>query len=102
LLRSSNYDVLEAADGTSGIETILATKPSVAIVDIGLPDISGLDVARKIREDVGPHVVRLIALTGYGQQTDRETAIEAGFDMHLVKPLAFETLEKVIAYQASR
>ena len=57
------------------------------LVDIGLPDVSGYDVARRLRERLGPEL-RLVALTGYGQPDDRRRCAEAGFDAHLLKPLA--------------
>jgi two-component system CheB/CheR fusion protein len=102
LMRHAGYDVHEAGNGEQGLELIASVMPSVAVVDIGLPDMSGLDVAKQIRKQHGSKQIRLLALTGFGQQTDREAAIEAGFDMHLVKPIDFATLEKVVAYQASR
>lgn len=102
LLQNAGYEVLEAGDGTSGLQLIEKAQPSVAVLDIGLPDISGLEVARRVRRNFGPNQVRLIALTGFGRQNDREAAVEAGCDMHLVKPIDFATLERVIAYQVSR
>jgi CheY-like chemotaxis protein len=63
---------------------------------------TGYEVAKMIRSNFSSKQIRLLALTGFGQQRDRETAMEAGFDMHLVKPIDFPTLEKVISYQASR
>lgn len=102
LLRNSGYEVLEAQDGMEGLRLVEQAMPSVAVLDVGLPDISGLEVARRIRQKYGPKQIRLIALTGFGRQADREAAIEAGCDMHLVKPIDFSTLERVIAYQASR
>jgi CheY-like chemotaxis protein len=57
---------------------------------------SGLEVARRARASLGDDAVKLIALTGFGQQKDREAAAEAGFDHHLVKPLDFETIESVL------
>jgi two-component system, chemotaxis family, CheB/CheR fusion protein len=101
LLTDAGYDVHEASTGNQGLCLIDDVTPVVAVVDVGLPDMNGLDIARVVREKYGPQI-RLIALTGYGQQSDREAAIEAGCDMHLVKPIDFSTLERVIAYQASR
>jgi CheY-like chemotaxis protein len=102
LLTDSGYNVLEAEDGTKGLQLIEKEQPDVAVLDIGLPDMSGLEVARRVRRKFGPNQVRLIALTGFGRQADREAAVEAGCDMHLVKPVDFPTLERVIAYHASR
>jgi two-component system CheB/CheR fusion protein len=102
LLRRSGYEVFEAGDAMGGLELIERVVPGVAVIDIGLPDVSGLEMARRVRRKFGANQVRLIALTGFGRQDDREAAIEAGCDMHLVKPIDFSTLESVIAYQASR
>lgn len=102
LLSDAGYNVHEARTGREGLQLIKSLVPSVAVVDVGLPDMNGLDVVRKVRQEHGPKQIRLLALTGFGQQSDREAAVEAGCDMHLVKPIDFATLERVIAYQASR
>jgi CheY-like chemotaxis protein len=102
LLRSSGYQVHEAPDGQTGLRLIDEAMPTVALVDIGLPDVSGLEIARRVRAKYGSNQIRLVALTGFGRQADREAAIEAGCDMHLVKPIDFATLERVIAYQVAR
>jgi CheY-like chemotaxis protein len=102
LLRRSGYNVTEAKTAAEALELFENVRPSVALLDIGLPDISGLDVARRVREKFGRGQVRLIALTGYGRQEDRDAALEAGCDMHLVKPVDFTTLERVIAYHVAR
>ena len=101
LLRKSGYNVTVAKDGAEALALVDDVKPSVALIDIGLPDMSGLDVARRVREKYARKQIRLIALTGYGRQEDREAALEAGCDMHLVKPVEFSTLERVIAYHVS-
>jgi CheY-like chemotaxis protein len=101
LLRKSGYNVTVAKDGAEALALVDDVKPSVALIDIGLPDISGLEVARRVREKYPRKKIRLIALTGYGRQEDREAALEAGCDMHLVKPVEFSTLERVIAYHVS-
>ena len=69
----------------------------MALVDLGLPGLSGYDVARRIRAETADRAVRLIAITGYGQPADRERAIEAGFDAHLLKPVAPEVLAREMA-----
>jgi two-component system, chemotaxis family, CheB/CheR fusion protein len=96
LLRNAGHHVIHAGTGTEGLELLLARKPRAAIVDLGLPDMSGLEIARRARAKLGPTALKLIALTGFGQQKDREAAAEAGFDHHLVKPLDFETIESVL------
>jgi CheY-like chemotaxis protein len=68
----------------------------VALIDIGLPDLSGYDVAQQIRELSNGANVKLLAITGFGQPDDRERALAAGFDEHLVKPLEYQALLKAI------
>ncbi len=97
LLGAWGYEVAQAADGSQGLELILADPPRVAIVDVGLPKLDGYDLARRVRASLGPRRVRLIAMTGYGQPQDRERALEAGFDEHLVKPVSPDALARVIS-----
>jgi signal transduction histidine kinase/ActR/RegA family two-component response regulator len=93
-LRVLGHEVTQAADGREGLELILAQKPDLAIVDIGLPAIDGYEVARQVRTTAELSTV-LIALTGYGQPDDRKRALEAGFDVHLVKPVDLEALARL-------
>jgi two-component system CheB/CheR fusion protein len=99
LLRHAGYDVHCAADGESAVELIAAVRPQVAVLDIGLPGISGKEVARRVRSQPGHDGLFLVALTGYGQQQDREEILGAGFDQHLVKPVDVETLLGVLRAQ---
>jgi two-component system, sensor histidine kinase len=92
LLRTLGHQTATAADGTGGAEMILATKPDVAFVDLDLPGMDGLAVAAKVRGDLGPDRVRLVAVSGFGQDSDRERVYRAGFDAHLVKPVDLQTL----------
>lgn len=78
--------VHEAADGASALRIALENPPEVALIDVGLPDMSGYEVARRIRAALGPAIV-LVAVTGYGSPDDRRLAHDAGFDFHLVKPV---------------
>ena len=96
LLEHAGHDVIQAGTAREGLDLLLAHRPRAAIVDIGLPDMSGLELARRARTELGPDGTKLIALTGFGQQKDREAAHEAGFDHHLVKPLDFDTIETVL------
>jgi signal transduction histidine kinase len=73
-------------DGVSGVQLLLETKPDVGLIDVGLPGLSGYGVAEKVRSTLGPESPRLVAMTGFGQQSDVRRALEAGFDVHLVKP----------------
>jgi CheY-like chemotaxis protein len=76
--------------------------PDIALVDIGLPDIDGYEVARRIRALRQVPAPRLIAVSGYGQPRDQELAYEAGFDLHLVKPVAPDFLHNVFGAMTSR
>jgi CheY-like chemotaxis protein len=96
LLELRGHEVVEASDGTSAIEAVMRELPDVAIVDIGLPDVSGYDVARAVRGASTCDSVFLIALTGYGSQSDVRAAQEAGFDAHLTKPAEAESLYRLI------
>jgi CheY-like chemotaxis protein len=75
-----------AADGLDGVRQALVLRPRVALVDIGLPRLDGYDVARCLRAALGQGIT-LVAYTAYGDPEDRARALEAGFDLHLVKPL---------------
>ena len=86
LLEIEGYVVDSAPEGASGVELVRANRPDVALVDIGLPGIDGYEVARRIRALGAPQPF-LIALTGYGRPEDRQRALDAGFDTHLVKPV---------------
>ena len=94
-LECHGFNVLEAADGLEGIEAFKTHQPDVCVVDIGLPDCNGFEVAKQIRKS-GGQSTSLIALTGYGLPKDKEMSHEAGFDCHLVKPVDPEELVKVI------
>jgi CheY-like chemotaxis protein len=97
ILEQSGYLVTCAADGPGGVEAALRCRPAVALVDIGLPGYDGYEVARKIRAAPAGASVLLVALTGYGQPADRRRAEEAGFDLHLVKPVDPARLVALIA-----
>ncbi|MBZ2207426.1 response regulator [Massilia soli] len=92
MLDAYGYAVRYAADGVEGVEMAFANAPDVALVDIGLPGIDGYEVARRLRKDPATRSVKLIALTGYGLEEDQRRVLEAGFDLHLVKPVGIEQL----------
>jgi signal transduction histidine kinase len=100
MLESQQYQVATAADGYDGLRKAAAARPDVALVDIGLPGIDGYEVARRMRADPSTRGVRLIALTGYGQENDRAMALDAGFDAHLVKPVEMHRLIEVLEMMA--
>ena len=97
LLTLWGHEVRTAADGATGMKLVLARPPDVALIDIGLPGVSGYEVARAVRERLPLRHVRLVAVTGYGQSSDRERALAAGFDAHLLKPVPPEELERALA-----
>jgi CheY-like chemotaxis protein len=97
LLTLWGHHVEIAADGASGLERVLRERPDVALVDIGLPGLSGYDVARAIRAQACGDAIRLIAVTGYGQPADRERALAAGFDAHVLKPISPDALARELA-----
>ncbi len=95
LLQIWGHHVDVAEDGLRGVQSALAKKPDVALIDVGLPGIDGYEVARRLRTAYNSSV-RLIALTGYGQPDDRDRAFEAGFDLHLVKPVDRDQLSAAL------
>ena len=97
LLESDGRQVFTAENGLSGAELIERHRPDIAIVDLGLPVMSGYDLARRIRSNPANNSTRLIALSGYGQDSDIQAALEAGFDQHLTKPPHPERLERILA-----
>jgi signal transduction histidine kinase/CheY-like chemotaxis protein len=101
LLESEGHRVVTAQDGRRAVDLILMARPDVALVDIGLPELDGYEVARRVcaEADIKPF---LIAMTGYGQPEDRRRALDAGFDRHLVKPVQPETLQRLLAELARR
>lgn len=102
MLELDGHNVREAANGTQALEIIEAYRPDLAVIDIGLPDISGYEVAEKVRSRDAGHPITLAALTGYGQASDKERAAAAGFDAHLVKPLDASKLAEVLARVSER
>jgi PAS domain S-box-containing protein len=90
-------EVHVARGGTEAIEAFGAHRPSVVVMDIGMPGLNGYDVAREIRTRFPGHAAKLVALTGWGQEDDRRRAREAGFDHHLVKPAEIDALQKLLS-----
>lgn len=97
LLAASGYEVFVAETGDDGLAQIISRRPDLAIVDIGLPGLDGFEVARRARSALGADAPRLVALTGYSSLAVRRAALEAGFDLHLVKPLATAALAGVLS-----
>ncbi|MGC1275581.1 MAG: PAS domain S-box protein [Planctomycetaceae bacterium] len=97
LLKATKHDVRTAHDGPAALEAALDYRPDVVLLDIGLPGLDGFEVARRIRQEPTLKNVVLIAMTGYGLESDRQHSQEAGFDHHLVKPADFAELQKLFA-----
>jgi signal transduction histidine kinase len=102
MLGSHGHPVLQAHDGLEGVKLAFAELPDVALVDIGLPGIDGYEVARRLRKDARTRGIRLIAVTGYGLAEDQRRVLEAGFDLHMVKPVDPAALLARLAEPASR
>jgi CheY-like chemotaxis protein len=97
LLIASGHDVRTVYDGLSALATAREYLPDVVLLDIGLPGMNGYEVARQLRLSEQQHSMLLVAVTGYGQDADRQRSREAGFDHHVVKPLEPATLERIVA-----
>lgn len=101
ILSLYGYEVQVAYDGTAAMKLGDAFRPKVAVLDIGMPGANGFEVARAIREKRGSEI-KLIALTGWGQEGDRRRAMEAGFDYHLTKPIDPAALNDLLVEVASK
>jgi CheY-like chemotaxis protein len=97
LLRSAGYDVRNAGDAESALTLIESFPPALAVLDIGLPGMDGYELAAQMRKRLRNPVLKLIALTGYGRDSDLKRAMESGFDVHLVKPANPEHLLDEVA-----
>lgn len=92
MLRLGGFEVVTAFDALTALKIVEDCLPEIAIFDIGLPRMNGLELARRVRQDPALRRVRLIAVTGYGQANDVEASLAAGFDRHLVKPILIDEL----------
>lgn len=101
LLGRLGYDVRTAADGFAGLAIAEEFRPDVALLDVGMPKMSGYDLAQRIRQAPWGATMVLVAVTGWGQSEDKRRARDAGFDHHLVKPEAANDLVKLLASLAA-
>ncbi len=102
LLELDGHKVAEANDGAQALATTLIFRPHVALIDIGLPGTDGYEVARQIRASSEGQEIVLVALTGYGQPEDRERAMKAGFNAHLLKPIKADRLAQVLSTDSAK
>ena len=96
LLEQSGFKVLLAHSGPDALTVASKQRPSIAVLDIGMPGLSGYDVARRLRKEPWGTGMLLIAVTGWGQEEDKRKALDAGFDHHLTKPIDPDALEKLM------
>ncbi len=97
LLELAGHEVRVAADGGTGVDLAEAFRPDVGFIDIGLPGIDGYEVARRLRAHAPLQRTTLVALTGYGQPADEQSAREAGFDHHFTKPVDLDRVRELLA-----
>jgi CheY-like chemotaxis protein len=99
MLKLMGHDVATAANGPETLECLEAFKPEIILLDINMPGMSGYEVARRVREHPDHASIKLVAVTGYGQDEDVQRAKAAGFDEHLVKPVDMGKLAQVLRMQ---
>lgn len=97
LLRLYGHEVQIASSGPTAVETVLAYQPDVLLLDIGLPGMNGYQVAKRLKEHNGKKRPFIIAVTGFGMETDRRQSAESGIDLHLLKPVDPEQLQRLLA-----
>jgi CheY-like chemotaxis protein len=97
LVQESGHEARTAFDGLAVLEAALDYRPNVVLLDIGLPGLNGFEVAKQLRQQPTLKNVVLVAMTGYGQESDRKRSQEAGFDHHLVKPGDFGKVLQILA-----
>jgi len=101
MLRMCGHEVFTADGGVAGFEAAVQHHPEIVLLDIGMPGMDGYEVARRIRSAAGGREIYLVALTGWGQEKDRQRATAAGFDAHLTKPVEPDRLEDVLEKKPS-
>jgi CheY-like chemotaxis protein len=102
LMQKLGQDVRVAGTGFEGLEQVTRFAPELIISDVAMPGMSGYEFAQKIREMKLPWRPYLVAITGYGQESDKQEALSAGFDRHLTKPVGVATLEELLLSRGGR
>ena len=97
LLNLAGHEVMTAHDGPAAIEVAQTCRPQIILLDLGLPGMSGYEIARRLREEQASRDALIIAVSGYGQEEDRHRTQAAGFDHHLVKPISYDELFTLLA-----
>jgi CheY-like chemotaxis protein len=101
LLELLGYESRVALEAFSALKIAPEFNPDIMLIDIGLPEVNGYELAQRMRAIPQFASARLMALTGYGQEADRQNAIDAGFDEHLVKPVDVERLQSILADEST-
>ena len=102
LVQEAGHVVRMVHTGPTAVAAALDFRPDVMLLDIGLPELDGLEVAKRIRQEPLLHDIVLVAMTGYGQAADRQRMQEAGFDHYLIKPADFEKVRQILAAAAEK
>jgi len=97
MLQLNGHDARPAHDGPSALSEAASFQPHIVFLDIGLPGMSGYDVARRFRAEPDLRSAQLVALTGWGTDDDKRKCMEAGFDLHLTKPVDPQDVDAVVA-----
>jgi CheY-like chemotaxis protein len=96
LLTLEGHEIYKAHDGAEAVRTAERVRPDIVLMDIGLPILNGYEACRRIRNHAWGAAITLVAITGWGQDEDREQSNAAGFDIHLVKPVDHDELLRVV------
>jgi len=97
ILTIAGYDAIAVYGGQQAVEQVEKLQPELALIDIGMPDVDGFEVARRIRRQGNSPAVILVALTAWAREEDRRRAFECGYDRHMAKPICLESLRNVLA-----
>ena len=102
LTRLGGHEVAQALNGAAAVTIFEQFKPEIVLLDIGLPGMNGYEIARRMRTMSGGDRPLLVAITGYGEEEDRQKSFAAGFDKHLVKPASIEMLAALFEHPKLR